>query len=340
MSLQQLAIIFGAFSVSIVNYSIAQGGNDLWLHDIGWRYMFGSELIPAALFMLLICFIPESPRWLMLKGREEEARKTIEKIDPDSVEREIAEIKESLKGHTSGKLFSFGKAVIIIGLFLSIFQQWVGINAVLYYTPTIFKSMGYDTSASLMQTIVVNAVFLIFTVVAIMTVDKFGRKPLLVIGSVVMGVTMIALGTSFYTESVGFIGFIAMLLYIAGFAMSWGPVVWVLLAEIFPNKIRSVAMALAVAAQWIANYIVSWTFPMMSKEGTYLEEAFNGGFAFWLYGGISIISAIFVMKYVPETKGLSLEEMDKLWDEDVDKSKALPKADKGIIMNGSLEGDV
>ena len=328
VSLNQFAIILGAFTVSIVNYFIAKNGSDQWLHDIGWRYMFASELIPAGLFMLLIFFIPESPRWLMLKGRETEAREIIAKIDSSSVDFEIAEIKESMQGHQSGKLFSFGKTVIVIGLLLSVFQQFVGVNVVLYYAPEIFKSMGADTSASLMQTILVNAVFLIFTVVAIVSVDKFGRKPLLIIGSIIMGVTMIALGTTFSLEVMGLGSLICMLLYIAGFAMSWGPVVWVLLAEIFPNKIRGTAMALAVAAQWIANLIVSWTFPMMSNEGTYLAEKFNNGFAYWLYGVISLISAVFVLKLIPETKGVTLEEMEELWDKDPEvKSKELEAAD-------------
>ena len=229
---------------------------------------------------------------------------------------EIAEIKESMQAHQSSKIFSFGKSVIVIGILLSILQQFVGVNVVLYYAPEIFKSMGANTSDSLMQTILVNAIFLIFTVVAILCVDKFGRKPLLIIGSVIMGVSMIALGTSFYFDSMGLGSLILMLVYIAGFAMSWGPVVWVLLAEIFPNKIRGKAMALAVAAQWLANLTVSWTFPMMSNEGTFLAETFNNGFAYWLYGVISIISVIFVMKLVPETKGLTLEEMENIWDKD------------------------
>ena len=316
VSLQQLAIIFGAFTVSIVNYFIGKNGSDQWLHDLGWRYMFASELIPAGLFLLLALFIPESPRWLMTKKREDEAREIITKIDPVTVDMEIAEIKESLEGHQSGKLFSFGKTVVVIGIVLSLLQQFVGVNSVLYYAPEIFKSMGADTSDSLMQTILVMTVFLVFTVVAIVTVDKFGRKPLLIIGSIIMGVTMIALGTTFYMESLGLASLIFILLYIAGFAMSWGPVVWVLLAEIFPNQIRSKAMAIAVAAQWLANLTVSWTFPMITKDGTFLGDMFNNAFAYWVYGAISIGSAIFVMKLVPETKGISLEEMENLWDKD------------------------
>ena len=339
VSLQQLAIILGAFTVSIVNYFIAQNGSDQWLNDIGWRYMFASELIPASLFMILIFFIPESPRWLMSKSREEQARTIITKIAPLTVDMEIAEIKESMQAHQSSKIFSFGKSVIVIGILLSILQQFVGVNVVLYYAPEIFKSMGANTSDSLMQTILVNAIFLIFTVVAILCVDKFGRKPLLIIGSVIMGVSMIALGTSFYFDSMGLGSLILMLVYIAGFAMSWGPVVWVLLAEIFPNKIRGKAMALAVAAQWLANLTVSWTFPMMSNEGTFLAETFNNGFAYWLYGVISIISVIFVMKLVPETKGLTLEEMENIWDKDSHIGDTSPSVSAGVNTSKDEDDD-
>ena len=210
-------------------------------------------------------------------------------------------------------MFSFGITVIVIGVLLSVFQQFVGINVVLYYAPEIFKSMGSGTDVALLQTIIVGAVNLLFTVLAIMTVDKFGRKPLMIIGALGMAISMFALGTTFFMESVGIGALVFMLIYVASFAMSWGPVCWVLLSEIFPNKIRGRALAVAVAAQWISNYLVFWTFPMMDKN-TYLLEKFNHGFAYWIYGVMGLLAMWLVWKFVPETKGKTLEEMEQIWE--------------------------
>jgi len=182
---------------------------------------------------------------------------------------------------------------------------------VLYYAGNIFRNMGASTDSSLLQTIIVGSVNLLFTVVAIVTVDRFGRKPLMIIGSIGMAISMIALGLTFYFNHVGIAALIFMLTYTAAFAMSWGPVCWVLLAEIFPNSIRG-ALSIAVAAQWIANWIVSLTFPMLN-DNVWLTEKFNHGFAYWIYGIMSIISAIFMWKFVPETKGKTLESMEQLW---------------------------
>ena len=202
---------------------------------------------------------------------------------------------------------------MVVGLLLSMFQQFVGINVVLYYAPEIFKSMGSSTDTSLLQTIIVGAVNLTFTVLAILTVDKFGRKPLMIIGALGMSLSMFALGSAFFFESMGIGALIFMLVYVASFAMSWGPVTWVLLSEIFPNKIRGRAMALAVAFQWVSNYLVSVTFPMMDKN-SYLIEKFNHGFSYWIYGVMGILAMLTVWKFVPETKGKSLEDMEKILD--------------------------
>ena len=188
---------------------------------------------------------------------------------------------------------SFGVLIILVGVLLSGFQQFVGINVVLYYAPEIFKTMGAATDAALLQQIVVGAVNLSFTVLAIFTVDKFGRRPLMIIGALVMAVSMLILGTTFYTRSVGMGSLVCMLVYTAGFAMSWGPVCGVLLAEIFPNSIRSTVMSIAVAAQWIANFLVSWTFPMLDKN-QYLTDTFNHGMAYWIYGVMGILAALFI----------------------------------------------
>jgi SP family xylose:H+ symportor-like MFS transporter len=310
----QFAIIFGMLVVYFVNYGISRvGHSDTWLNQVGWRYMFASGAIPSLAFLLLLVFVPETPRYLMLRGNEAGARAVLGKLtSPIEAEGELTEIRASLAEHHSGRLLSFGGLLIFIGIMLSVFQQFVGINVVLYYAPEIFKNVGFDTNASLFQTIIVGAVNLIFTVVAIVAVDRFGRKPLQIIGALVMAVAMLALGTGFALQATGLVSLLCMLLYIAGFAVSWGPVVWVLLSEIFPNQIRGKAMAVAVCAQWIANYLVSWTFPILDNNPLLVKQ-FNHGFAYWIYGFMSILAALFMWKFVPETKGRTLEELESLW---------------------------
>jgi len=310
----QFAIIFGMLVIYFVNYGISKAGSgDAWLNTIGWRYMFLSGAIPSIAFLLLLFFVPETPRYLMLKGDEPGARAVLAKLTTaEEGEKEIADIRASLAEHHSGRLFSFGALLIFIGIMLSVFQQFVGINVVLYYAPEIFKNVGFDTNASLFQTIIVGAVNLIFTVVAIVTVDKLGRKPLQIIGALVMAVAMLALGGAFAFQIKGVTALLCMLLYIAGFAVSWGPVVWVLLSEIFPNQVRGKAMAVAVAAQWIANFLVSWTFPILN-DNPHLVNSFHHGFAYWIYGVMSVLAALFMWKLVPETKGRTLEQMEALW---------------------------
>jgi len=310
----QFAIIFGMLVIYFVNFGISKSGSgDTWLNSIGWRYMFLSGAIPAALFLMLLFLVPETPRFLMLKQNESGARAVLAKlVTAEEGEREISEIRASLSEHHSGKLFSFGMMLIFIGVMLSVFQQFVGINVVLYYATAIFQGMGLTTNASLFQTIIVGVVNLTFTVVAIVTVDHFGRRPLQILGALVMAVSMIGLGTDFWLGGKGIIALVCMLVYTAGFAVSWGPVTWVLLSEIFPNQIRGKAMAIAVAAQWIANYLVSWTFPILDKN-PYLVDHFKHGFAYWIYGVMGILAALFMAKFVPETKGHSLEQMEALW---------------------------
>ncbi|MCG9790894.1 D-xylose transporter XylE [Flavobacterium algicola] len=315
VSMNQFAIIFGMLIVYFVNYYISMQGDSTWLDTIGWRWMFASEVIPASLFLFFLLFVPDTPRSLMLKSQPEKALDVLIKVNGiEEANRIVEEIKSTVV-ERSGKLFSYGMAVVVIGVLISIFQQFVGINVVLYYAPEIFKSMGSGTDTALLQTIIVGGVNLLFTILAIQTVDRVGRKPLMIIGAVGMAVAMFAIGTAFFVGSLGVFALVCMLVYVAAFAMSWGPVAWVLLSEIFPNDIRGKALAVAVAAQWISNYVVSWTFPMMDKN-SYLLAQFNHGFAYWIYGLMGVLAAIFVWKYIPETKGKSLEEMNNLWNDD------------------------
>lgn len=312
ISFNQLAIVSGILIVYFVNWYIASQGNDAWLKATGWRWMLASEAIPAAVFLGLLLFVPDTPRWLVLRGRNDEALTQLKRVTDEADARSIlADIERTLVVKT-GKLFSFGAAVVVVGVLISVFQQFVGINAVLYYAPLMFRNMGSSTDTALLQTIVVGAANLLFTVVAIVTVDRWGRKPLLVTGALIMAVAMIALGCLFNARAVGLGALIAVVVYIAGFALSWGPVAWVLLAEMFPNSIKGKGLGLAVAAQWLANLLVSASFKVLDGNSA-LNAMFNHGFAYWVYGGMSVLAALFVIRYVPETKGRSLEAIQDLW---------------------------
>jgi SP family xylose:H+ symportor-like MFS transporter len=314
VSFNQLAIVGGFMVVYFVNYFISRsGGSDEWLNEVGWRWMFASEVIPAGLFLGLLFFVPDTPRSLMLRNKPTEALDVLIKVNGEEEgNRVLTEIEASMNEKTSGHILSFGWLVIIIGVLISVFQQFVGINVVLYYAPEIFKTISSGTDSALLMTIIVGVVNFLFTIIAVRTVDKYGRKPLMVIGAAGMAIAMISLGFVFFTGATGYLALFCMMLYVASFAMSWGPVAWVLLAEIFPNKIRGRALAVAVAAQWISNYLVSLTFPMMN-DNSYLTGLFNHGFAYWVYGIMSVLAMLFIMKYVPETKGKTLEEMEGLW---------------------------
>ena len=312
VSFNQLAIVGGILLVYFVNWLVASQGDDAWLKSTGWRYMLASEAVPAVILLLLLMFVPDTPRWLVLRGRSSEALEQLRRVMGENDARAIlVDIQHSLTLR-SDKLLSFGLPVIVIGILISVFQQFVGINAVLYYAPLMFQNMGASADSALLQTVVVGGANAIFTVVAILTVDKWGRKPLLVTGAVIMAVAMIALGCLFNARAVGLGALIAVVVYIAGFALSWGPVAWVMLAEMFPNAIKGKAMALAVAAQWIANLLVSASFKVLDGNSM-LNGLFNHGFAYWIYGGMSVLAALFVIRYVPETKGRSLEAIQDLW---------------------------
>ena len=311
VSFNQLAIISGMLIIYFVNYFISRQGNEQWLIQEGWRWMFFSGVIPAGVFFILLFFVPETPRYLAMKGNDDKALKVLAKIGgEEQAEATLRDIKATLHEKNAPWL-SYGFFLIFIGIMLSVFQQFVGINAVLYYASNIFRNMGASTDSSLLQTIIVGIVNGVFTVVAILTVDKFGRKPLMIIGSIGMALSMLALGFAFYSGNVGMVALIFMLTYTAAFAMSWGPVCWVLLSEIFPNSIRG-ALSIAVAAQWIANWVVSLTFPMMN-DNDWLTSKFHHGFSYWIYGVMGILSAVFMWKLVPETKGKTLEQIEGLW---------------------------
>ena len=282
-----------------------------WTVTTGWRYMFGSEAVPAGLFALLICFVPETPRYLVSIGQDKKAESILAKINGSAKAAQIIQdIKDTMVVKTE-KLMSYGAMCIFIGIMLSVFQQAVGINAVLYYAPRIFGDMGMDNP--MMITVFMGIINILFTLVAIFTVEKWGRKPLLICGSLGMALGAFGVAITFGHAGMEFFTAASLLIYSASFMFSWGPITWVLIAEIFPNTIRGAAVAIAVAFQWIFNFIVSSTFvPMFNihlKEGDDVGHWFTYG----LYGIICVIAAIFVWRLVPETKGKTLEDMTKLW---------------------------
>ena len=329
VSWNQFAIIFGQLVVYMVNFlilgdhtnpvieSIGQGvnavapGSDPWTISTGWRYMFGSEAIPAGLFAILICFVPETPRYLVMAGCDGKALGVLQKINGAAEGQKILnEIKNTITEKTE-RVFTYGVLVIFVGIMLSVFQQAVGINAVLYYAPRIFGDMGMENP--MMQTIIMGVVNILFTLVAIFTVEKWGRKPLLVTGSIGMAVGAFGVALTFGNMQFAMVTMISIMVYSASFMMSWGPICWVLISEIFPNTIRSVAVAIAVAFQWIFNWIVSASFVPMFNMQTASDPHFGHWFTYGLYGAICVLAAIFVWRMVPETKGKTLEDMTKLW---------------------------
>ncbi len=308
VSWYQFAVIFGQLLVYFINWNIVMDQTSQWINELGWRFMFASEAIPAFLFFVLLFFVPETPRYLVLKNRGNEALNILTKINQskDKAKVVFSDIQQSLNtSDVSGKIFSYGKTVVVVGILLSVFQQFVGINVALYYAPRIFESMGAGQNASMIQTVVMGIVNVIFTIIAIQTVDKKGRKPLLMLGSFGMAIGMLGVAILTYFEIFGILTLLFIIIYTASFMMSWGPICWVLLSEIFPNKIRGQAMAIAVAAQWAANFFISSTYPSMME--------FSWAVTYGFYGIMSIFSAIFVWKMVPETKEKTLEELEQLW---------------------------
>jgi len=326
-ALQQFAIVIGIFATSLVNYLVLQaaGGNarNEWLLGLeAWQWMFLSMIVPAIVYALLVLRIPESPRYLVAIGEPAKASRvlaTIYTIDPAPI---VKDIETSLAGDHKPRFSdlrgrSLGLMPIVwIGILLSVFQQFVGINAVFYYSNTIWESVGFSESQAFQTSLITTAINVIFTIVAIALVDRVGRKPLLLVGSAGMVLTLATLTYVFGTAPVGsdgqptladgpdVVALISFNLYVAFFAATWGPVVWVLLGEMFPNRLRAAALAVAASAQWMANFVVSTTFPELA--------GISLGLAYGIFTVFAILSIPFVMKYIRETKGVTLENMGKL----------------------------
>jgi SP family xylose:H+ symportor-like MFS transporter len=287
-----------------------------WNVERGWRWMFGSEALPAALLLVLMLCVPESPRWLAKQARREEALAVLTRVGgPEHALAELAEIDAAIAQESGSlrQLLEPGlRAVLLFGVVLAVLQQVTGINVFLYYATEIFKSMGSGVDVSLLLTVLVGAVNLSFTVVAIWTVDRLGRKPLMLVGYAGMGLSLLAVGLAAYFQQTAVWVLVFILSYIACFALSVGPVTWVILSEVFPTRIRGRAMAIATVCLWMANYVVTQTFTVM-KESQYLVEKFHYAFPYWVYAVLCGVAVVFVWRFLPETKGKTLEEIERGW---------------------------
>jgi MFS transporter, SP family, arabinose:H+ symporter len=310
VSLYQLAIVIGILGVFFVNMLIQRLGDEAWNVACGWRWMMGSLTLPSAVFGLLLLPIPESPRWLMKMGRRAMAQEVLARVGGVEVAaREMRQIEESLaqeEGKFSELFHSGYRRALVIGVVLAAVCQFSGINAIMYYAPEIFKSVGVGRDAAFTQTVSIGLVNLLFTFVAIWLVDLAGRKALLIAGSIVQVIALIGVGAMFSHGNNGLWLLAFIVLFTGSFAAAMGPIPWIVISEIFPTKIRGQAMSVAVLMLWTSCYIVSQTFPM-------LVEGIGNAKTFWMYAACSFAGLIFVALAVPETKGKTLEEIEKYW---------------------------
>ncbi len=310
VSLYQLAIVTGILIVFFINLLIQKQGDQVWNAAIGWRWMMGALTLPALLFGLVVLPIPESPRWLVKVGRVNEAKTILERIGGKSrATSELAAIAESLNEEQGRfcELLSGGyHTALIVGIGLAIFNQFGGINAIMYYAPEIFKSVGAGRNSAFEQTVVIGIVNLLFTFVAVGFVDRAGRRFFLIIGSLVQILALVFVGVFIRFEHAQTLLLVSILLFIAAFAMAMGPIPWIVISEIFPTKVRGKAMSVAIFILWFSDFLVSQTFPVLVGH-------FGIAATFFFYAGCSAVGLIFVFALVPETKGKSLEEIEHGW---------------------------
>ena len=311
-SLFQLGIVVGIFLTLFLNAWIQGQGDEAWNTASGWRWMLGAEVAPAAVLLVLLFFVPESPRWLIQAGREDEARRILEGVaGAAQAQAEITAVRGVL-GQEEGRfreLFHarFRKPLIIAAALMA-FSQFCGINAIMYYSTKIFTTAGVGVKDAFMSSVIVGLVNVVFTFVAIAFVDRAGRRPLLLIGLFVQVVALGAVGWMFHTGAGGVPLLVAILAFIAAFAMSIGPIGWILCSEIFPTKVRGRAMSVATFTVWSSCYIVAQTFPMLNDN-----PAIGPAKTFWVYAVFSLTGLLFVMAMVPETKGRTLEAIEASW---------------------------
>jgi SP family arabinose:H+ symporter-like MFS transporter len=319
VSVNQLTIVIGILAAQLANWLIARpvpaGATPAdilksWNGQFGWRWMFGAEAVPAFLFFVLMFTVPESPRWLVKNGRAAEAEKVLTRVGgPELAAKAVAEIRETLATTDIQKvrfraLLEPGMAgVIATGVVLAVYQQWCGINVIFYYAEEIFSAAGYGVSDILFNIVITGTVNLIFTLIAIRLVDRLGRKPLMTAGSAGLAVTFGLIGASYAGHSRGLHLLVLVVASMALYALSLAPITWVLLSEIFPNRIRGAAMSVSTFSLWSACFVLTYTFP-------HLNKGLGPAGTFWIYAGISILGFIFIRTRLIETKGKTLERIE------------------------------
>jgi sugar porter (SP) family MFS transporter len=310
VSLNQLGIVVGILAAFFVNYLIQSSGTEGWNTETGWRWMFAAASLPATIFFGLLFLVPESPRWLAKQRQVDRARDILARISaPDAAKAQMMEIEASLQeeqGQFRELLGPGLRKALVLGVGLAMFQQMTGINAIMYYAPEVFKAAGASTNSAFIQAVTVGGVNVAFTLVAMALVDRFGRRILMIIGAIMQMLCLAAIWWSFEHEQTGWLVLVCVLMYVASFACSFGPVVWVIVSEIFPTRIRGRAMSVATLVLWIFCYIVSQTFPM-------LIERVGTGNCFLIYSIMSGLSLIFIFFMLPETRGRSLEQIQHSW---------------------------
>lgn len=311
---QQIAIAGGIVIVLFVSWGIGLQGDDVWLLETGWRYVMVSLAVPAFALLWLSFAVPESPSWLVKRGRIEEAKRELShSADPEEVRVALEELKRGTRDEQAPMpLLSFGGRVLLIGIALNVLQQFVGLTAISYYGPQILQRMGYHMDTALLGVLVARSLNFLATMVVVLIVDRVGRKPLLIVGALVMGASMMALGFMFQLQSSATLGLIAMCCYLIGLGISFGPIVWIMLSEMYPAPIRAQAMSISVTAQWGANFLVAASFPLLFGGSLFGAQS-HGGHAFWIYGGFAVLAAFVVLRFVPETKGIDSERLGAFW---------------------------
>lgn len=319
VSINQLTIVIGILAAQVVNYLIAEdvsnGASALMIREswngmVGWRWMFAAEVIPASGFLLLMFMVPESPRWLIKVGREEEAMRVLSRIGGrDYAQSETESIRRTLTPPSSlpartTLAQSRVRRLLGLGIFLAVFQQWCGINVIFNYAQEIFAAAGYGVSSIMLNIVITGIVNLLFTFVAMFTVDRFGRRGLMLIGSAGLALIYAALGMCYYTQTQGILTLVLVVGAIAVYAMSLAPVTWVIISEIFPNEVRGSAIGICVSALWLACTALTFTFPI-------LNDRLGPHGTFWLYGSICVVGMFVLHRTQPETAGRSLEEIEQ-----------------------------